>query len=179
MHAIHSNTEKHSTSSPQLDEPAFISIYNKYWQKLFTIAYNRLSSRQAAEDVVQEVMLGLWQRKTEIQIDDLEAWLSAATRYSVFRQMAKFGTQKFVDISLQGDKGYSQDFDSFFSDKLLREQVNLLPKKCKVVFTYSRQHELSNKEIAIKLSISEKTVEKHITTALYRLKDRVKKIMSL
>lgn len=178
MHAILSDTAEPVTST-RLDESSFIIIYNKYWEKLFVIAYNRLSSRQAAEDVVQEVMLGLWQRKTEVMIDDLEAWLSAATRYSVFRQLAKFGHQKFVDLSFQGEKGYSQDFDSGFINEILREQVNLLPRKCKAVFTYSRQHELSNKEIAQKLSISEKTVEKHMTTALFRLKEKFKRMMSL
>jgi RNA polymerase sigma-70 factor (ECF subfamily) len=128
--------------------------------------------------VVQEVLLGLWQRKTEININDLEAWLSAATRYSVFRQLARFGSQKVVSISSQGEGSYLQDFDTRFIQTILRERVNLLPEKCKLVFNYSREHQLSNREIADKLEISEKTVEKHITTALGRLKTQLKSTLS-
>ena len=160
-------------------EHSFIEIYNTYWSKLYAIAYNRLNSKQSAEDVVQEVMTSLWQRRHEVQIDNLEAWLSAATRYSVFRQLAKYGTQKIVPIASLSEATYEPEFDSRFLDKMLKDQIHHLPSKCKLVFEYSRHHGLSNKEISGELGISEKTVEKHITKALFRLRERLKQMMPI
>lgn len=177
MSVFISHTEKQFTASHS-DEVGFEDIYKSYWPKLYAIAYNRLNSKEAAEDVVQEVMLGLWQRKKEADIENLEAWLSAATRYSVFRQLAKFGNQKIVPISSQAETGYLQDFDTGFINQLLQEQIHQLPQKCRLVFEYSRQHNLSNKEIAGKLDISEKSVEKHITKAIKKLRDRLKKTIT-
>lgn len=44
--------------------------------------------------------------------------------------------------------------------------VNALPDKCKKVFIMSRYHDLKNREIAEKLNITVKAVEKHISKAL-------------
>ncbi len=176
MSATILHKDKHSLSTlSQPDENDFIEIYKTYWSRLYAIAYNRLNSKEAAEDVVQEVMLGLWQRKKEAEIDNLEAWLAAATRYSVFRQLANFGSQKIISISSQPEASYLQDFDSAFINQLLKEQVHQLPEKCKLVFEYSRNYEMSNKEIAAKLDISEKSVEKHITKAIKKLRDKLTK----
>lgn len=163
----------------QDDEKSFIDIYKSYWHKLYAIAYNRLDSKQSAEDVVQEVMTSLWQRRKEVVIQNLDAWLSAATRYAVFRQMTKYGTQRIESISSQSEKGYEQAFDFHFLDKMLKEQIHQLPEKCKLVFEFSRQYGLSNKEIAGELAISEKTVEKHITKALHKLRQKFTKAVFL
>lgn len=152
------------------EEESFLKIYNQFWPKLYVIALNRLNSRQAAEDVVQEVMTTLWQRRQEVQINNLEAWLSAATRYSVFRQLAKYGAQTIVPITQQKEASYEQPFDLGFLDRMLKDRIHSLPEKCRLVFNYSRQEGLSNKEIARHLDISEKAVEKHITKAIRNLR---------
>jgi RNA polymerase sigma-70 factor (ECF subfamily) len=49
---------------------------------------------------------------------------------------------------------------------LLHRTIDELPPKCRVVFLLSREHGLTMKEIAARLGISEKTVEKHILRAM-------------
>jgi RNA polymerase sigma-70 factor (family 1) len=164
----------------QNDEDSFIEIYNTYWAKLYGIAFNRLNSKQSAEDVVQEVMIALWQRRHEVKIMNLEAWLSAATRYSVFRQLARYGSQRIVSMAAAPDAVYEdQGLDFRFLDKMMKEQISQLPQKCKLVFEYSRNHGMSNKEISGELGISEKTVEKHITKALHRIREKLSPIIPL
>src|SRR5262249_34676485 len=136
--------------------------------------FNRLDSKQAAEDVVQEVMASLWQRRNEAEIDNLEAWLSAATRYSVFRQLSKYGAKTIVPITDGKEAAYEHPFDFSFLDQMLKDMIHQLPEKCQLVFKYSRHNGLSNKEIAQHLDISEKAVEKHITKAIHKLRLRLK-----
>ncbi|MNT58452.1 RNA polymerase sigma factor [compost metagenome] len=53
---------------------------------------------------------------------------------------------------------------------IVAKEVENLPQKCQEVFKLSREYYMSNKEIAIKLGISESTVEKHINKAIRHLR---------
>jgi DNA-binding CsgD family transcriptional regulator len=57
---------------------------------------------------------------------------------------------------------------------MLQEFLDLviedLPERCKAIFKLSRNSQLTNKEIAQMLKISEKTVEAQITIALKRIR---------
>lgn len=52
----------------------------------------------------------------------------------------------------------------------MQEAISALPDKCREVFVYSRQENMSNREIADRMGISVKTVEAPITKALKRIK---------
>ena len=55
--------------------------------------------------------------------------------------------------------------------KLLNEEIEKLPKKCKTVFLLAKKGGLEYKEIAFQLNFSVKTVEVHISKAMLRLKN--------
>jgi RNA polymerase sigma-70 factor (ECF subfamily) len=52
----------------------------------------------------------------------------------------------------------------------LQEAIATLPEKCREVFLLSKMEGLKNREIAAKLNISEKTVERHMSLALSKLR---------
>jgi len=66
-----------------------------------------------------------------------------------------------------------------FLQQSMQEELKALPEKCRLVFDYSRNKGLSNKEIAQQLNISEKAVEKHITKALQRLRIQLRHYLHL
>jgi len=53
---------------------------------------------------------------------------------------------------------------------LLHQEINKLPPQCQKVFKMNRFEQLKYKEIAIRLNLSERTVENHIATALKLLR---------
>ncbi|HZI52180.1 MAG TPA: sigma factor-like helix-turn-helix DNA-binding protein, partial [Chitinophagaceae bacterium] len=61
----------------------------------------------------------------------------------------------------------------------LSQIIERLPEKAKLVFTYSRERELTISQIAKKMNLSPKAVEYHMTKALRTLRDAVKKIKSV
>lgn len=149
------------------DASAFTGIYRRYWQKLYAIAYHRLGTRQAAEDVVHEVFASLWKNRERSEIRSLYAYLAAATRYTIIRETARRGhkTQPVPEEAADAPV-----IDLLFLERMIAEEVNQLPDKCRLVYRYSRETGLTNREIAREMGISEKAVEKHISRALSHLR---------
>ena len=66
------------------DHAAFTEIYNRYWEKLANAAYQRLHSREDAEEVVQEVFVNLYSRRKELSPKStIEAYLKTALKFKV------------------------------------------------------------------------------------------------
>jgi len=156
---------------------AFTMVYNNYWRKLYGVAYQHLKSKQAAEDIVQEILSGLWHRRETLEIRSLEAYLATAVKYAVIRYIANQQVQQNAVSEIQPGPVYHEDPDFFM--QLLQTEINRLPGKCKLVFMYSRNEGLSNKEIAGKMEVSEKAVEKQMTKALYKLRTKTRDFFHL
>jgi RNA polymerase sigma factor, sigma-70 family len=176
------HTEEHLlTLLGRDDELAFTEIYNRYWKKLYATAYERLKSKELAEDVVHEVFTSLWQRRHEAVIKSLNAYLAAATRYCTLKLFSGFSkADNPVEEMALPDHSTGQAFIDFrFLEQMLQQEVNRLPEKCRLVFRYSRQEQMTNNEIARELGISSKAVEKHITRAIKQLSVSLKSFFHL
>lgn len=156
------------------DEAAFTEIYNRYWEKLYVIAYNRLEQQQFAEDIVHDVFICLWEGRTRLTIEKLENYLATATKYAVWHKLEKINKQKTFVSSLPADPSSPSLVEKKLHSKqilkIIKTEVDTLPKKCKLVFKQSRELHKSTKEISEALDISPKTVEGHITHALRQIK---------
>src|SRR3989344_5976503 len=49
------------------DEAAFGQIYDLYFEKIYRFVYYRVSHREAAEDLVSEVFIKIWDRVGDIK----------------------------------------------------------------------------------------------------------------
>lgn len=153
---------------------ALEQLYVRYWQKLFTAAYNVIKDKAICEDIVQEAFLQLWQRRETLAIQTtLQAYLFSMIRYSVFKQIKKEQTHSQVFRQLSERLQYITPED-IVVEKNIRSQlaiiVNSLPEKCREVYLLSREEQLSHHEIASRLNISTKTVENQITIALKKIR---------
>jgi hypothetical protein len=73
------------TALKEGDEKAFERIYNHYWQKLFSVAYNYTRSRETAQEIVQEVFVNLWLHREERTLrSGLQAYLYGAVRNKIY-----------------------------------------------------------------------------------------------
>jgi len=158
------------------DEEAFEEIYHRYWDKLLAIGYNHARNKEVAEEIVQDVLLSLWNRRHDMEIDRPAAWLATAVKFSVFKSLTRENRRKDL---LQHHTTHLHNTAASFDEeiiqaKFLKEYVDGLvaglPEQCRLVFVYSRDHQLSTKEIAESLNLSPKTVESHLTKALKTLR---------
>lgn len=157
------------------DESAFMAIYERYWQKVFTIAYQRLHNIQEAEDIVHDVFTSLWANREQSQILLLENYLATATKYLVLGRLRKAGhAQDYLNTlrSVPTEQTPSLEESVHYKRilQLVQEEVQKLPEKCRMVFQYSRSEGMSVKQIAEVMHISPKTVEGQLTKALKQLR---------
>ncbi len=159
---------------------AFEEIYNRYWRVLVDVAFQRLKSKEAAQEIVQEVFINLFIKRNEVEINtSLEAWLKTALKYKVFNiyRSQQVHLAHLNEVIRQNQISPPMP-DEEMTLKEIRDKVNLvtakLPNKCRQVFILSRMEHLSIKEISEKLSISVSTVKKHLTRALTALREELR-----
>src|SRR5476651_793493 len=155
---------------------AFEELYNRYWKSLYSFAYKRVRSKEISEEIVQEFLANLWAgRKTLVIKTSFEGYIYTAVRNLVFNYIAKETRRKayshFVQLfKMDTDNSTEETINTRDLQQNIEKGLNNLPEKCRSVFELSRRENKSNKEIALELGISEKTVESHLTKAIKRLR---------
>jgi RNA polymerase sigma-70 factor (ECF subfamily) len=155
---------------------AFTTIYNQHWKKMFYLAGNKLQNLAEAEELVQDIFLDLWRRREELKITSLSSYLSACVKYKVINALAKRNHQERYSLYTSRQPGLLADNtteERLRLEELQHELMNeteKLPAKCKMVFRLSREQGYTQKQIAIRMGISEKTVESHLSKALRTLR---------
>jgi RNA polymerase sigma-70 factor (family 1) len=157
---------------------AFAEIYNRYWQFLFGLAYNRLKDTQAAEDVVHDVFASLWTNRHKPEIRSLKNYLAVAVKYRILKEVRKAALHRLYQQQANPSPLYVATPDTTFDNKriieLLQKEIETLPEKCRLIFRFSREQGMTVKEIADTMDIAPKTVENQLNKALKRLRTTIK-----
>ncbi len=155
---------------------AFKELYSRYWKKLYAEAYKRLSSKELAEEVVQELFTNLWMQRHVREIKSTVGgylYNTVTNRViDLYRKEVIRNRHREAMIAVYPETDTATEDTIMLRDLTyaIEAEVSLLPEKCRQVYELSRNEYKSNKEIALMLGISEKTVENHLTKALKRLR---------
>lgn len=163
------------------DEKAFKILYDRLWDRLYLKACALLRDQNKAKDILQEVWIDIWQRRKEIENNNIEAYLATAVKfkiYNTFRNTPKNDVliDEFLDYINSNNVFSNPTEENMLLEETrnhLEKSINNLPDKCQSVFKLSRYENLKNKEIAHELNISQRTVETHISNALKILKSNL------
>jgi RNA polymerase sigma-70 factor (family 1) len=163
------------------DQLAFTEIYNRFWQRLFAIAYNRIKETELAEDIVHDVFASLWANREKSNIELLENYLATATKYMVLDKITKKNRERNYNNSLHLTPVIEFPIEASLHYKrileFVKKEVEKLPERCKLIFKYSRNDNMQVKQIAKELNLSTKTVENQINKALKHLKTTTRTIL--
>ncbi|MGW9685325.1 RNA polymerase sigma-70 factor [Flagellimonas sp. 2504JD1-5] len=161
------------------DDSALTELYDRYWDSAYLAAYNVLRDKKLCEDVVQELFMDIWNRRTKIKIKTtFKAYFFSCVRYQVFAQIRKKDKNVRTELFENLDQRihYNCPESEYLYQELIEKinnTVEHLPKKCREVYMLSRNEHLSHAEISDRLHISTKTVENHMTKALKILRNSV------
>ncbi|NLR80207.1 RNA polymerase sigma factor [Chitinophaga eiseniae] len=165
----------------QDDPAAFTPLFEKYWEEMFSIAYRRLKDESQAKEIVQNIFIHCWDHRHHIQVtQNLAPYLLTALKYSIVRHLYRSAKKGVMELPLSvfnipdEEKNYEQDWQEFDQlQQTIRLEVANMPGRMREIFILSREQELSIREIAMRLSLSEQTVKNQLHTALKRLRSRL------
>jgi len=144
--------------------------------QLLAIAMDKTRDRQVAEELVQDTFLSFY--KSSISLEKLStvmAFLYVILKNKILDWHRKNSQQrKFADYFMKyfadADDSTRALIETRELEQLLQTEIEKLPEQCRKVFTLRRKDFLSNKEIALRMDISENTVEQHMRKALRLLR---------
>nr|WP_121270584.1 RNA polymerase sigma-70 factor [Pedobacter schmidteae] len=158
---------------------AFAEIYNRYSTLLFIHADNKLRDKDEAKDVVQDVLAKLWEKREELDVTaNLAGYLYTAVRNKIFdlikhKKVISGYMETFFAPDANGEE---------YADHLIRErqfaamiaaEIEALSPRIREVFELRRLENLSNKEVAKRLNITESTAADYMKKAIKILKPRI------
>lgn len=160
------------------DQNAFRVLYERHWPGLLDAAYRRLKDPDLAKDIVQEVFARLYNvRKTLVLTTTASAYLHTVLKYKVLdevrRQLVRNRyREEWVRHSsrIENPTEPGELFEENEMQVLIDEAGSQMPARCREVFFLRHREQLSYREIAQRLSLSEKTVEGHLHRARKILK---------
>jgi RNA polymerase sigma-70 factor (family 1) len=158
---------------------AFEVLYQRYWRQLYGFAYRQLGVKEEAEEIVQELMLSLWQNREVSDIQDLRIYLFIAARNLVNKNIkAQMHLRKYMEFQLFQDVFESSRINEILTNEQLKEAVERvmkqLPEKTATVFRMSKIDEVPIKKIAQELGLTDKAVEYHITKSMKMLRQHLR-----
>lgn len=149
---------------------AFQVVFDTWYNVLCNYAYSYLKDEDACEDVVQEVFTRIWEHRPDlIGTEDLRYYLFTAVRNNCISQLRKEKKNNVTHWDNESAEYMQEEEDGEKEQErsaAIQKAIEGLPPRCKEVFLLSRISNMTYKEIAKSLDISEKTVENQIGKAL-------------
>ncbi len=157
----------------QKDERAFEQVFKTHFKNLHAYACTIVKDSPAAEGIVQNVFLKLWDRGESLNISSsVTAYLYRAVYNEscnhIKHEKVKHSYSQYAQYSMR-DSTKENTSDKVLISELetkIKTALNELPEQCRTIFQMSRFEELRYQEIADKLGLSIKTVEAQMSKAL-------------
>ena len=172
------------------DEPSFEQVYRYYYPRLIYFARQYILDAEASKNIVQDVFTELWDKRDTFYPDtNLQAWLFTVTKNKSLKVISQLKSRQNYDNFIKArqlDINY-QSLSDFDTSNIIFEELHAkieftlgkLSPACRKVFEMSRFEDKKNREIALELNLSIKTVEAQISKALRTLKAGLKDYLPL
>lgn len=160
----------------------FEKIYRLYngWVYHFICAI--IKNSNIAKDLTQDVFLLIWDKRENINCDEnFEGYLFKISKNMVYHYIKRelllqnyLGKREEIE---DGNISYIEnDLDTKFFEDHIMKLINELPEARRRIFILYWKADMSYREIATRLSISEKTVSTQVQRSIHFLRARMGKI---
>jgi RNA polymerase sigma-70 factor (family 1) len=160
------------------DHDAYRMIFDAWWCELYKYTVKKIRSKEDAQEIVQNLFLELWEERENLVNINLSHFLKVCTRNKCVDYIRKKVVEgKYTHHCHLYSEITEDEMQSVYLDDISSQVdmgLNYLPLKSQLVFRLSRFEGYSNKEIADKIQLTEKSVEYHLTKALKVLRVRLK-----
>jgi RNA polymerase sigma-70 factor (ECF subfamily) len=167
------------------DTVAFGQLFHRFYPGMCQYASQLLNDKYTAEEVVQDIFLRVWEKRSEITSHNgsLKKYMYRLVHNLCIDTLRKYNTRKeelvqFLPLEAWTKISEKYGFDEFLIEQLetediiakIQQIVAQLPTQCREIFIKSRFENQSNREIAFEMKLSEHTIKAQIYRALQKIK---------
>jgi RNA polymerase sigma-70 factor (ECF subfamily) len=166
------------------DTRAFRQIFDALFSNLTKFSFSFVHSKEAATEIVDELFVQLWIKRADImKINDLRVYLYTATKNASLNYISKKAKQievePYENLQVQMTDLVSPEQIMITKEMLqkIKEAVDSLPPRCKLIFKFVREDGLSYSEVAEILGLSIKTVDAQMVIAVSRIRGKLMNVI--
>lgn len=159
------------------DEAAFTQLYLLFGKRLMQFALNLVRSKELAEELVEDVFVKIWSNRQQItSIENLTVYLYVAVKNRSLNALSQKAhelvTAPFDYLDTTVDQFSSDPYAIMVTAEMMekmRQAVESLPPRCKMIFKLIREDGLRYKEVAEILNISVNTIDVQMAIAVRKI----------
>jgi RNA polymerase sigma-70 factor (ECF subfamily) len=159
------------------DENAFTQLYLHFGKKLILFGVSLVRSREIAEELVEDVFVKLWANRQHIaEIENITVYLYVAVKNTALNKLSQKAKEliaapfDYLDTKL--DEFAANPYDLMITSEMMgrmREVIEMLPPRCKMIFKLIREDGLKYKEVSEILNISVNTIDAQMAIAVKKI----------
>jgi RNA polymerase sigma-70 factor (ECF subfamily) len=163
----------------------FEALFRAHYSVLCSYANHFLKDIDAAEEVVQEVMLRIWTNRESLIIGtSMKSYLFRAVRNGCMNVLKHLNIREDYRSykereAVENQRSQEDEMIMAELELKIRRAIDHLPMERRKVFILSRYEGLTYNQIAAKLGISVKTVENQMGKALKSLREELSDYLPL
>jgi len=160
-----------------LNKEEFKNVFDIHFDAIRSFVFYRCGDMEMASDVAQDVFTRVWEKRAVLNgnyIKPLLYKMASDVYISYYRK-------EQLRVSFEQSLMYEEDSECSPEDEMSYNELATsyakalvqIPEKQRIVFLMSREDGMKYAEIADRLHISVKAVEKHISAALRSLRSKL------
>ncbi|MDN5203762.1 RNA polymerase sigma-70 factor [Fulvivirgaceae bacterium BMA10] len=155
----------------------FKSLFNEHYDGIKNFLYYKTGDVEVAEDIAQDVFLKAWDKRSDIRLETVKSFLytianNLAINHLKHRNVVFDFVRKERNDSSYESPEFQLEVKEF--DQRLQQTLAAMPEKNREVFLMNRIEKLTYNDIAERLGLSVKAIEKRMSGALSYLRDKLK-----
>jgi RNA polymerase sigma-70 factor, ECF subfamily len=163
------------------DLAAFELVFKEYHRPLVNYATTIVKDADESEDIVQQVFITVWNKRSTIDIHtSIRSFLYKAVYNACLNKIKQQAVRKNYAKEIQLNHG-NVSTDAGIQQKELQQKIDEaieeLPEQCGRIFKMSRFDNLKYQEIADTMTLSVKTVENQMGKALKLMREKLKEYL--
>ncbi|MCA1716060.1 MAG: sigma-70 family RNA polymerase sigma factor [Actinobacteria bacterium] len=161
------------------DAGAFAGLYDRHSRASYSLAYRMMGERQAAEDLVQEVFLGVWRAAGSYRADrgSVRTWILSIVRNRGIDQLRTMASRRRVHDRVEATASVAQPSEAFAETwrnsqrEQVREALRVLPPEQLKVLELAYYSAYTHTEIADLLDLPLGTVKGRMRLGLQKIRE--------